>query len=277
MGYKKRRLTLARDRFGEKPLYFGFIKNTFFFSSELKALKVHPDFNPSIDRNALGMFLRYNYVPTPHSIYEGMHKLCPGSFVHRDKNNFSSRTYDVKQFWSFSNTIESGKKNPFLGNDVEATQQLEEKLRDSISLQMESDVPLGAFLSGGIDSSVIVALLQSQSSNPVRTCTVGFHDKSFNEAEHAKAVAKHLGTEHTELYVTANDALSVIPKLPKLYDEPFSDSSQIPTYLVSQMTKKHVTVSLSGDAGDELFGGYNLLSFRKKALVKYSDATKSFA
>jgi len=261
---RERRLTLARDRIGEKPLYFGFINNTFFFASELKALKAHPDFNANISRKALGLFLRYNYVPTPLSIYDGIFKLCPGSFVHIDEDNFRSGSYDVKKYWSFCDMIQYGKKNPFLGNEIDATHQLETKLRDSISLQMESDVPLGAFLSGGIDSSLIVALLQSQSSKPVRTFTVGFHDKFYNEAEHAKAVAKHLRTEHTELYVTANDALSVIPKLPTLYDEPFSDSSQIPTYLVSQMTKKHVSVSLSGDAGDELFGGYNRYLFVKK-------------
>lgn len=257
-------LHIARDRFGEKPLYYGFQGKTFLFGSELKALRAHPFFQAEINRKALGLFLRYNYVPAPHCIYKGIHKLPPGSYMRVTKQDFSRNAESPLLYWSIEDAVRKGKNEPFVGCDKECVDQLEGKLQNSISMQMESEVPLGAFLSGGVDSSAIVALMQSQSAIPIRTFTIGFHEKAFNEATHAKAVASHLGTDHTEMYVKAEDALKVIPKLPDLYDEPFSDSSQIPTFLVAEMTRKHVTVSLSGDAGDEVFGGYNRYLFVKR-------------
>ena len=251
---KKRELTLARDRLGEKPLYYGWQGNTLLFGSELKALKQHPDFVGEIDRNALALLMQHNYIPAPHSIYENIKKLVPGTYltVSQKKSNAEAVYY-----WDARQVIANGIANPFSGTAEEAVQQLENKLKAAVAQQMVADVPLGAFLSGGIDSSTIVALMQAQSTRPVRTFTIGFNEKNFNEAEHAKAVAKHLGTDHTELYITSKKALEVIPSLPSIYCEPFSDSSQIPTFLVSQLARGHVTVSLSGDGGDELFGGYD--------------------
>lgn len=245
---------LARDRFGEKPLYYGWVGNTLIFASELKAIKAHPAFQGEVNRDALELFLRYSYVPSPCSIYQGIQKLPPGTLLSWN-GNASHPT--PQAYWAARSVIETSLKNPFTGTETEATDQLEALLKDAVGMRMVADVPLGAFLSGGIDSSTIVALMQAQSTQPVKTFTMGFHEGEYNEAEHAKAVAKHLGTDHTELYVTPEDALSVIPKLPALYDEPFSDSSQIPTFMVSQLAKQKVTVSLSGDAGDELFTGYN--------------------
>jgi asparagine synthase (glutamine-hydrolysing) len=250
---QERRLTVARDRLGEKPMYYGWCNGTFLFASELKALRVHPAFNGDIDRNSLTLFLRHNYIPAPYSIYRDIRKLLPGTYltVQADRRDDAPTAY-----WSAFAAAEAGRDHPFVGSDREAVDQLELLLRRSVRQQMVADVPLGAFLSGGIDSSTIVALMQDQSSTPIRTFTIGFHEERYSEAEHARAVARHLGTDHTELFVTPQQALDVIPRLPHLYDEPFSDSSQIPTFLVSEMTRKHVTVSLSGDAGDELFGGY---------------------
>lgn len=250
-------LYLCRDRLGEKPLYYGWTGNTFIFGSELKALRAHPDWHCTIDRNALALFLRHNYIPTPYSIYEGIKKLKPGTMLRLTAADIGGK-HEVppRPYWSAREVAEQGTQNPFKGSDNEAIEQLEALLRDSVAQQMIADVPLGAFLSGGIDSSTIVALMQAQSERPVRTFTIGFHEAEFNEAEHAKAVARHLGTDHTELYVTPQETLDVIPLLPALYDEPFSDSSQIPTYLVAKLARQHVTVSLSGDAGDELFAGY---------------------
>lgn len=251
-------LTLARDRIGEKPLYYGWQGNgsraVFVFGSELKALRAHPSFEQKINRGALSLQLRHNYIPAPYSIYEGIAKLQPGSLL---TVSLKQREPKVTRYWSGFEATESGVANPFAGTAEQAVDELEILLKDAVRQQMMADVPLGAFLSGGIDSSTVVALMQVQSSRPVKTFSIGFHEEGYNEAEHAKAVAKHLGTEHTELYVTAGQAMAVIPRLPTLYDEPFSDSSQIPTFLVSQLARQHVTVSLSGDAGDELFCGYN--------------------
>lgn len=249
-----RTLTIARDRLGEKPLYYGWQGELFLFASELKAIKAHPEFGGSINRDALALFLRHSYIPAPYSIYRNIYKLIPGSYVilHQGQREAVPIPY-----WTVLAAASSGKSDGFLGTEADALEKLECLLNQSIAGQMMADVPLGAFLSGGIDSSTVVALMQAQSSRPVKTFTIGFQEASYDEATHAKKVARHLGTEHTELYVTAAEALDVIPRLPRLYDEPFSDSSQIPTYLVSSMAHRHVTVSLSGDGGDELFGGYN--------------------
>ncbi|AFY52857.1 asparagine synthase, glutamine-hydrolyzing [Rivularia sp. PCC 7116] len=249
----KRVLYLGRDRLGEKPLYYGWVGRTFLFGSELKALKAHPDFQPEINRDALALFLRYSYIPQPFSIYKGIYKLPPATLLCVDGNTITSEPI---AYWSLKEAAEAGVSNPFTGSETEAVDQLEALLKDAVAMRMIADVPLGAFLSGGIDSSTIVALMQAQSSQKVKTFSIGFYEEEYNEAQHAKAVAQHLGCDHTELYVTAEQTRAVIPKLPDLYDEPFSDASQIPTYLVSQLARNHVTVSLSGDAGDELFGGY---------------------
>ena len=247
-------LTLARDRIGEKPLYYGWQGDTFLFGSELKALRAHPAFQAEVDRGALCLLLRHNYIPAPHAIYKGIAKLRPGCLLTVSRQQREPR---LVSYWSGAQTAESGVADVFSGNAMQAVDELETLLKDAVRRQMMADVPLGAFLSGGVDSSTVVALMQAQSSRPVKTFTIGFDEEGFNEAVHAKAVARHLGTEHTELYVTPEQAMAVIPRLPHLYDEPFSDSSQIPTFLVSQLARQHVTVSLSGDAGDELFCGYN--------------------
>lgn len=253
---RERMLSLARDRLGEKPLYYGWQSGTLLFGSELKALKAHPAFKSEIDRDALALMMRHNYIPAPYSIYQGIKKLPPGTYIQLDATSCQEQV-TPRAYWSLGDVVQSGLANPFAGDDVAAVNALDSVLRAAVNLQMVADVPLGAFLSGGIDSSTVVALMQAQSSRPVKTFSIGFSEEGYNEAEHAKAVARHLGTDHTELYVTSEQAMAVIPQLPTLYDEPFSDSSQIPTFLVSQMAKQHVTVSLSGDAGDELFGGYN--------------------
>ena len=250
----ERTLYLSRDRAGEKPLYYGWAGSTLLFASELKAFHQHPDFRGEIDRGALRVYLRHNYIPGPHSIYKGIHKLPPGTFL--TIRGFGSDA-SPKPYWSARRAAEDGLSNPFKGSEAEAVKQLDSLLNDAVRIQMISDVPLGAFLSGGIDSSLVVAIMQANSNRPVKTFTIGFENSDFNEAVAAKAVAKHLGTEHTELYVTPEEAMGVIPRLPILYDEPFADSSQIPTFLVSQLARRNVTVSLSGDAGDELFAGYN--------------------
>lgn len=251
-------LTLGRDRLGEKPLYYGWQgmgdSAVFLFGSELKALRAHPAWGAAIDQDALCLYMRHLAVPGTHSIYRGVCKLPPGTLLtvsHR------AREPVPRPYWSGVAAMEHGVSQPFSGSENQAVDALERLLKAVIGQQMVADVPLGAFLSGGVDSSTVVALMQAQSALPVKTFTIGFHEQGFDEAEHARAVALHLGTEHTELYVTAEQAMSVIPALPTLYDEPFADSSQIPTYLVSKLARQHVTVSLSGDAGDELFGGYN--------------------
>jgi asparagine synthase (glutamine-hydrolysing) len=258
---KNRELILARDRMGEKPLYWGWQSGVLLFGSELKALKAHPAFNSKIDKNALTLLMRHNYIPAPYSIYNGIQKLTPGNFVTISLGAESSNDVILTPYWKTIESVHAGLNNPFMGSDEEAISSLESNINESISGQMLSDVPLGAFLSGGVDSSLIVALMQQQSRNKIRTFSVGFDLHRFNEAEYAKAVANHIGTDHTELYVSELDALSVIPELPTIYDEPFADSSQIPTFLVSKMARKHVSVAITGDGGDELFGGYNPYQF----------------
>lgn len=253
----ERTLTLARDRLGEKPLYYGRPRGSagsFLFGSELKALAQHPDFRGDIDRQALTLLLRYNYIPAPFSIYRGIAKLSPGTFL-----TLSSVSADpvIEEYWSGAKAAEAGVADPLQLGPEDAVSELETRLERAIRQQMIADVPLGAFLSGGVDSSAVVAVMQKVSSRPVKTFTVGFHEKGYNEAGHAKRVAKHLGTDHTEIYVTPDETMAVIPRLPAMYDEPFADSSQIPTHLVSAIARSEVTVSLSGDGGDEIFGGYN--------------------
>ncbi|QDL39137.1 asparagine synthase (glutamine-hydrolyzing) [Rhodoferax sediminis] len=251
-------LTLVRDRMGEKPLYYGWQgtgnQRTFLFGSELKALRAHPAFAAEVDRGALSLLLRHAYVPAPYSIYQGIAKLEPGCLLTVSVTAPEPR---IQVYWSAVSVAQSGQASSFPGSPDEAVSELERLAKDAVARQMMADVPLGAFLSGGVDSSTVVALMQAQSSRPVKTFTIGFREQGYNEGEHAKAVAQHLGTEHTELYVTPAQAMAVIPRLPALYDEPFADSSQIPTYLVSELARQHVKVSLSGDAGDELFAGYN--------------------
>ncbi|KVZ40868.1 asparagine synthase (glutamine-hydrolyzing) [Burkholderia ubonensis] len=250
---ESRVLTLARDRIGEKPLYYGRIGDALVFASELKAMRSFPGFDGAIDRDALCLYLRQSSVPAPYTIYRGIRKLPPGTFIQFEHARDTPR---VRAYWTLEHAIEAGRAEPFEGTAQEAVGLLDGILRKAVAQQMEADVPLGAFLSGGVDSSAIVALMQAQSAAPVDTFTIGFHEAGYDEAGYAKAVARHLGTRHTELYVTADHALAVVPKLPSIYDEPFSDASQIPTFLVSELTRRHVKVSLSGDGGDELFGGY---------------------
>jgi asparagine synthase (glutamine-hydrolysing) len=254
---RERILHLARDRFGEKPLYYGWMRDVFLFGSELKALKAHPAWQAELDRWALTRFMQYSYVPAPYSIYQGIYKLLPGHILSLPLAGGCLRSTAPRAYWSLKQMAEDGVRHPFLGNEAEAIESLGTLLHNAVALRMEADVPLGAFLSGGIDSSTVVALMQAQSTRPVRTFSIGFHEKSLNEAKYAMAVARHLGTEHTELYVKPEEAIAVIPRLSEIYDEPFADASQIPTFLVSQMTRQHVTVALSGDGGDELFGGYH--------------------
>jgi asparagine synthase (glutamine-hydrolysing) len=255
---RSRALTLARDRIGEKPLYYGWQGEgagaVFLFGSELKALAAHPAFAGEVDRRALTLFMRHGYVPAPHSIYRGIFKLEPGRIATLTPDR---REPALSTYWSAAEVACAAAADPLeLGPD-EAVDALERLLADAVGRQMMADVPLGAFLSGGVDSSTIVALMQGQSSRPVKSFAIGFEEEAYNEAHHAKAVARHLGTDHTEMYVTPRQAMEVIPRLPTVYDEPFADQSQIPTILVSELARRHVTVSLSGDAGDELFAGYN--------------------
>lgn len=247
---KRRVLTLARDRLGEKPLYYGVAGDAFLFGSELKALRVHPQWRGDIDRSVLSLYLRHAYVPEPHCIYRGMAKLPAAHWLEVTADGPGLPT----RYWDLGRVAEQPRRQ---ASDQEFVDELERRLRRAVGLRMEADVPLGAFLSGGIDSSAIVAMMQAQSDRPVRTFTIGFDVAGYNEAESAKAVAGHLGTDHTELYLRPKDALEVVPQLPRIWDEPFGDSSQIPTLLLSRMTREHVTVALSGDGGDELFCGYN--------------------
>ena len=248
----ERELTLCRDRLGKKPLYYTNVGTTFLFGSELKALRAYPGFSGAVDRDALALYLRFSYVPVPYSIHTGVRKLPPGHLaVIRP-----GREPEIRCYWDAGLIVQRALENRPAISDAEAVEGLDGLLRTATACRMIADVPLGAFLSGGVDSSTVVALMQAQSSRPVKTFSIGFHIEGYNEAEAAKAVAKHLGTEHTELYVTPGEALAVIPCLPDVYDEPFADSSQIPTLLVSQLARRKVTVALSGDGGDELFAGY---------------------
>jgi asparagine synthase (glutamine-hydrolysing) len=250
-----RALTLGRDRLGEKPLYYGVQGGTLLFGSELKALQAHPAYRAGIDRGALALLLRLGYIPAPWCIHEGIRKLPPGTLLRL------ARPADVDTapvpYWSVQEAADAGAREPLELDDVGAVDTLDRLLRQSIQGQRMADVPLGAFLSGGIDSSTTVAVMQALSSTPVSTFTIGLPDASLDESAEARAIARHLGTDHTELTVTPEEAQNVIPRLPGLYCEPFADPSQIPTFLVSQLARRHVTVALSGDAGDELFGGYD--------------------
>jgi asparagine synthase (glutamine-hydrolysing) len=271
----KRELHLVRDRFGEKPLYYGWTDaGTFVFGSELKALRAHPGFSNPISREALALYVRFCYVPAPHSIYQNIYKLEPGCILTLSSpegiplsppvapsrlsagHSLAGGGVKLRRWWSLTDAVEFGAMNQAV-NEFEALQVLENRLKSAIGLQSQADVPMGAFLSGGIDSSAIVALLQEQLTRPVKTFTVGFEEASFDESPHARAIAEHLGTDHSELFVSASQTQAVISQLPQMYDEPFADSSQIPTHLVCKAARRQVTVALSGDAGDELFGGYN--------------------
>jgi len=271
----EKKLILGRDRFGEKPLYYGWNKGNFYFGSELKAFKRNPSFSPQINFNSLSNFMEYSYIPSPESIFEGINKLIPGnlltvSLVDNIENS------SIESYWNLHSIVnQSINKNLFKGSDVDAISILEHLLSESVKMQQLSDVPVGAFLSGGIDSSLIVALMQSQSSIPVNTFTIGFIEDIYNEAKYASKVADYLGTNHHEIFIESKDVVDVIPLLPFLYDEPFADSSQIPTFLVSQLARKYVKVSLSGDAGDEIFGGYNRYN-QAARFKKYPFFLKSF-
>lgn len=251
-----RTLSLARDRVGEKPLYYGWMDGNFIFGSELKALRAHPAWRGEIDRGALTLFMRYAYVPAPYSIYCDIRKLAAGTTLTLAAGTAAGSLPVAVKYWDANIVAGDGLHTPFGGSVAEAIAVMDQRLRASIAGQMIADVPLGAFLSGGIDSSSVVALMQAQSTIPVKTFTIGFAEDGYDEAGHAAAVARHLGTDHTELYLTAQDALAVVPQLPAMYDEPFADSSQIPTHLVARIARQHVKVCLSGDGGDELFGGY---------------------
>jgi asparagine synthase (glutamine-hydrolysing) len=251
-----RELVLARDPMGEKPLYYSWAGPHFLFGSELKALRRHPAFEGRVDSAALTLLMRHSYIPGPHTIYEGVFKLPPGCLLRVHASRGTVRP-EPTPFWSLAAAVEAGRARPFEGDDREAADRLDDLLRRAVRLRMESDVPLGAFLSGGVDSSTIVAMMQSQSPRPVRTFTIGMTDSELDESEAARKVAAHLGTDHVETLLTAGDALDLVPSLPEMYDEPFADISQLPTALMARVARQHVTVCLSGDGGDEVFGGYN--------------------
>ena len=247
-----RTLTLARDRIGIKPLYWAQFGTLFLFASEIKALRAHGGWTPEIDRDSLAAFVRYCHVPSPHSIYRGVFKLQPGHLLVLAHTG----AHEIRAYWEPRKIVAAAAVTRLDMSEEEAVDGLEALLRDTVNRHMVADVPLGAFLSGGIDSSVVVALMQAGSNRPINTYTIGFTEPRYDEARHARAVAAHVGTAHTELYAAPEQALNLVPELPRWYDEPFADSSQIPTLLVSELTRRHVTVALSGDGGDELFGGY---------------------
>jgi asparagine synthase (glutamine-hydrolysing) len=249
----ERRLHLIRDRMGVKPLYYGFAGRTFLYASELKALRQHPAFEGRIDRTALQLYLQLTYVPAPHCIYAGLSKVTPGTVLTLDA---PTRRTVTTVYWSACDAAARGTRHRFRGSEEEAAGELDALARDAVRLRLLADVPLGVFLSGGVDSSLVAGLMQAECTSPVRTFTIGFRDATYDEAGFARAVAAHLGTRHTELYVEPAQALEMIPALPSMFDEPFADSSQIPTHLVASLARRHVTVALSGDGGDELFGGY---------------------
>jgi len=257
---RDRELHLLRDRLGIKPLYWGSVNGGLIFASELKALRAHPGWEPTLNRDAVAAFLRHNYIPAPHSIYKGINKLEPGCHL-RFRPDCEP---DVQRYWDFRKVAKSGIAGRLDVSLDEATRRLDTLLLDAVGRRMVADVPLGALLSGGIDSSVVTSLMQAQSGRPIRTFSIGFSESGFDEAPHARAIAEHLGTDHTELYVDASQALEVIPRLPDFYDEPFADSSQIPTFLVCELSRRHVTVALSGDGGDEVFAGYNRYLFAER-------------
>jgi asparagine synthase (glutamine-hydrolysing) len=270
---REQTLSLVRDRLGIKPLYYGRLGEDFVFASELKAIRRYDKFSGRIDREALALYMRHNYVPSPHCIYQGLFKLAPGCIL---TLRSPQDDYSPRPFWSAYEVARQGTAAPFQGSDAEAVAHLRQLLLEAVRLRMIADVPLGAFLSGGVDSSAVVALMQAQSSRPVKTFTIGFSEDDYDEAAHARKVAAHLGTDHTELYLTPQDALDIVPLLPALYDEPFADSSQIPTYLVSKLARSRVTVTLSGDGGDELFGGYGRY-LRSRAIWNALESLPQFA
>ncbi len=250
-------LSLARDRMGEKPLYYGWMGESFLFASELKALRRHPAFTGEVNRQALADYVRCGYVPAPLSIFQGISKLPPGTIaILRNAERVARQEPALTDYWSLRAVIAQRTKSAFRGSAGKAVEQLEYLLTQAVTDQCLADVPVGAFLSGGIDSSSVVALLQSVSNKPVRTFSIGFDESSYDESQHARNVAAHLKAEHTEFRVTAVDALEIIPELPTAYDEPFADASQIPTLLVSRLARQYVTVAITGDGGDELFCGY---------------------
>jgi asparagine synthase (glutamine-hydrolysing) len=252
---KEHRLHLARDRFGEKPLQYAWLDGALVFASEIKAIEAHPDFVPRLDRAALEQYVRYGYVPAPRTIYEGVAKLPPATLLTVHAGDAPGASVPVP-YWSAAATAQEARARP-PASEADALDRLEQALRVAVKRSTVSDVPLGVFLSGGIDSSLVTALLQAQSGQPVHTFTIGFREGGFDESADARRIAERLGTKHTEFTVTPDEARAVIPLLPSIYDEPFADSSQIPTFLVSHLARSHVTVALSGDGGDELFGGYN--------------------
>ena len=254
---RQRELHLVRDRFGEKPLYFGWVGGSLAFASELKALRILPGFDADVDRDAVALYLRHNCIPAPHTIYRGIGKLMPGQVLTFDAGARCGRPPTARAYWSARLAIEESRRAPLTGTTDELADRLEEVLSDSVQARMVADVPIGAFLSGGIDSSLVVALMQTHRSTPVRTFTIGFADRAFDESAEAAAVAAHLGTDHTELRVTEAEAAGVVPRLCDIWDEPFGDVSEIPMHLVSCLARRQVTVGLSGDGGDELFAGYN--------------------
>jgi asparagine synthase (glutamine-hydrolysing) len=263
---QKGELTLARDRLGEKPLYYGWAGSAFVFGSELKSLRAHPQFSNRLSNTALSLYLNHNYIPGPLSVYEGIFKLDPGTCLTLNLKDLRPGALPTPEpYWRLADHVLPREDLP---SEETALSELDRLLRDAVKGQMMADVPLGAFLSGGIDSSLIVAMMQEQSSRPVKTFTIGFEQENFNEAKYARRIADHLRTDHTEMIVSGAEALAVIPKLPTIYDEPFSDSSQIPTCLVSALARKSVTVSLSGDAGDELFSGYPRYSHAERIWKK---------
>lgn len=259
---QKRCLHLVRDRLGIKPIYWGIIAGSLVFASELKAMRELSGRKPEVDRNALASFMRYGYVPTPHSIYKGISKLHPGSILTMTQNVDPV----INQYWDMEKVARKGLAEQLEINEHEATIQVGNILSDAVKQRMVSDVPLGALLSGGIDSTVVTALMQEHSINPVKTYTIGFQSRNYDEAKYAKSIAEYLGTDHTELYVTHKAARDVIPMLHDIYDEPFADSSQIPTYLISKLARSDVTVALSGDGGDEIFAGYNRYLYTKQLI-----------
>jgi len=257
---KERVLHFGRDRFGKKPLYVGWAGDSLVFASELKAIVAHPDFKKEISEDALSIYMKYGYVRAPYSIYKNIYQMMPASLMSLSLDGLNSGENladKMKPYWSLKEMTEQGKENLLNGSETEIINEFEEKLEQATSIRMLSDMPLGAFLSGGIDSSTVVALMQKKASAPVKTFSIGFNEHEFNEAQYAKDIATHLGTDHHEFYVDGQDALDVIPMLPDMYDEPFSDQSQIPTYLISKLAREHVTVALTGDGGDEILGGYD--------------------
>jgi len=261
---RERRLHLARDRFGEKPLYYGWAGTSFLFGSELKALRAHGALRAEVDRDVLALYFRHSCVPAPYAIYRGIAKLPAASVVTVGEDTAPGTMPAPEAFWSFKAVAEAGAADTVTGPVDAVTDELDATLRRAVGLRMHADVPLGAFLSGGIDSSLVVALMAVQATSAVRTFTIAFDHAGYDEADEARAVAAHLGTEHHELLVTADDALDTVAALPHIYDEPFGDSSQIPTAVLARLTRAHVTVALSGDGGDELFGGYNRYAWAER-------------